>query len=79
MAKKKEEVIEEFGNVGMWKTICMVSCAESGMYDKTDAMQVVGGVIVRSIASLGKETLAESSVFVPNAKLVEKEGKYTIA
>jgi len=76
MAKKKEEEVK-YGNLNLWKTVVMVSSGE--MVDKTDAMQVVGGVIVRTFFAQGKDGISESSVFVPNAKLIGKDGIYTIA
>lgn len=76
MAKKKEEEVT-YGNLNIWKTIVMVGSGE--MVDKTDAMQVAGGVVIRTIYLQGKEGVSESSVFVPNAKITEKDGIYTIA
>lgn len=76
MAKKKEEEVK-YGNMNLWKTVVMVSSGE--MVDKTDAMQVVGGVVIRTFFTQGKDGISESSVFVPNAKITEKDGTYTIA
>ncbi len=76
MGKKKDEEFKH-GNMNLWKTVTVV--ASGDMVDKTDAMQVTGGVIVRTIYLQGKEGVSESSVFVPNAKITEKDGIYTVA
>jgi len=74
MAKAKEMVIT--GNIDSWKLIC--SAKGENLLKSTKAMQVVGGVVIQ-VSTETKVGLAESLVFVPHAKITEKDGAYTIA
>ena len=75
MAKKKEEVVIT-GNVDAWKLIC--SAKSENFLKSTKAMGVTGGLLVQ-VSTQTKDGLAESVVFVPNGKIIEKDGIYTVA
>ena len=75
--KKKVGDVEIVGK-DIWKLISKASSKKEKWMKSTKAMQVVGGIVLQ-VTTQNDSNVAEALVFVPNAKITEKDGIYTIA
>ena len=71
---EKEDDVEFFGNQKLWKVLTKAYSDEDEWNDTTLAMEVPGGVVLRSTYYDGmNEVCSMSMVFIPGCKLKEND------
>lgn len=79
ITKEAATDIKVTGDPDQWQLICKASSDKQGWMKSTKAMQVSGGCIVQTTNQQknpdGSWALCDALVFVPNAKIVERDGK----
>lgn len=69
--------IEFEGDNSVWKVICKEWSNEGGYVDKTSAMSIPDGVILRT-QRYTDDTMSESLVMLQGYRLEENDGQYKI-
>lgn len=73
-ASKNVKDIEFWGDGDMFKLICKASSQSEGWMKSTKGMQINSGVVLQMTTQQG-DNVAETSVFIPGAKIVEDRGE----
>ena len=67
--KQNVKDVKIFGNVDMFQLICKASSKEEGWMKSTKALEIENVGCVIQISTQNKDSVAETSVFVPGIKI----------